>query len=109
MSLFRYETDANGVPTAHPIAGAHAGLARFLNEEVSSVGYADVLLDSIREAKESEKAQVSTGNSWAAEIGPVDVTIRHLHVGGHKEVSEVLAVFERAVGEWRALLSGSEA
>ncbi len=103
--LFRYSTDHTHGRVAHPIAGAHADLGRFLTEEVTSTDYADLLADCVTESKRTGKAVVNTGNAYATTLGPDPVTIEHLHVKGHAAVHVTLAVFEQALAEWRDFIS----
>ena len=102
--VFRYETGEDGQPAAHPIGGAHADLASFLNEEVRWPDYADQLLDSVAKAGTSGKPEINTGNAYAVTVGATHAAIEHLHVKHHKKVRVPVGVFARALREWKGLL-----
>lgn len=102
--LFRYELDKSGRPAAHVAGGAHAGLAGFLTEEASWADYVDLLLDAVAKAARSGKPQVTTGNAWAVTVDGAEAVIEHLHKKGHPRITVPLAVFTRALREWRAFL-----
>ena len=105
--LFRYEKDAAGHPAAHPIGGAHAGLARFLTEEVTSEDYIGLLTDCVADAKKTGKPAVNTGNAYAVTIGGAEAVLEHLHDRHRAAVKVPLAVFELALAEWKAFTAGA--
>ena len=103
--VFRYTKNSHGKPAAHPIAGAHAGLASFLTEEAYWADYADLLLDCVNVAKKTGKPQVNTGNAFMVTVDSAQAIIEHLHIKNHPRVTVPVAIFAQAVGEWREFLA----
>ncbi|MSP03415.1 MAG: hypothetical protein EXR07_20595 [Acetobacteraceae bacterium] len=103
-TLFRYETDPAGKPSAISISGAQAGLAAFLTEEASWSDYIDLLLGLAEEAVRAGMPRVNTGNAYAVTIGGSTAIIEHLHQSGRPSETVPLPVFMQALREWRTFL-----